>query len=121
MKIKTSELTGAALDWAVQEAQLNTLKQPELGLLINQIGYGETVKRYSTNWSQGGPIIERESIDVRAPRPMWLYWKAYSSEWNQFGLIENNTQYGDTLLIAAMRCYVQSKLGDEVEIPDELF
>jgi hypothetical protein len=29
-------------------------------------------------------------------------------------------QYGDTPLIAAMRCYVASKLGDEVEIPKEL-
>jgi hypothetical protein len=28
--------------------------------------------------------------------------------------------YGHTPLIAAMRCYVASKLGDEVEIPQEL-
>lgn len=27
--------------------------------------------------------------------------------------------YGPTPLIAAMRCYVASKLGEEVEIPDE--
>jgi hypothetical protein len=27
---------------------------------------------------------------------------------------------GSTPLIAAMRCYVASKLGDEVEIPKEL-
>jgi hypothetical protein len=27
---------------------------------------------------------------------------------------------GPTPLIAAMRCYVASKLGDEVEIPSEL-
>lgn len=29
-------------------------------------------------------------------------------------------RYGPTPLIAAMRCYVASKLGDEVEIPEEL-
>jgi hypothetical protein len=28
--------------------------------------------------------------------------------------------YGPTPLIAAMRCYVASKLGDEVELPEEL-
>lgn len=27
---------------------------------------------------------------------------------------------GPTTLIAAMRCYVASKLGDEVEVPEEL-
>ena len=27
---------------------------------------------------------------------------------------------GDTPLMAAMRCYVASKLGDDVEIPEEL-
>jgi hypothetical protein len=28
--------------------------------------------------------------------------------------------YGPTPLIAAMRCYVASKLGDEVDVPEEL-
>lgn len=28
--------------------------------------------------------------------------------------------FGPTPLIAAMRCYVASKLGDEVEVPEEL-
>jgi hypothetical protein len=29
-------------------------------------------------------------------------------------------EYGPTPLIAAMRCYVASRLGDEVDVPEEL-
>ena len=61
--MKTNELTGAALDWAV------------------------------------------EQID----KPVW--WHVSTTP--TYG-------YGPTPLIAAMRCYVASKLGDEVEVPVEL-
>jgi hypothetical protein len=40
-------------------------------------------------------------------------------EWNAgWGCI--NRSSGPTPLIAAMRCYVASKLGDEIEIPENL-
>jgi len=64
----------------------------------------------SGDWMQGGPIIERERIDVLYEHD--LRWIAVP----QKGI----ESYGPTPLIAAMRCYVASKLGDEVEIPDEL-
>jgi hypothetical protein len=107
MKIKTSELTGAALDWAVAKCQ-GMLEEPWL--------WGDTdevLRRYkfSTNWAQGGSIIEREKIEVFIEDECW---KAYSSN----SLPQNFN--GDTPLIAAMRCYVASKLGDEIEVPDEL-
>ena len=38
----------------------------------------------------------------------------------QFGGVAYCEQSGDTPLIAAMRCYVASKLGDTVELPEEL-
>jgi hypothetical protein len=73
---------------------------------------------YSTDWSQGGPIIEREGIATKK----WLgAWQAEV----EF-LPDDDTHYrygksyGPTPLIAAMRCYVASKLGDEVEVPEEL-
>jgi len=65
----------------------------------------------SGDWMQGGPIIEREKVELFIRDEKWF---AYSS---------NSTPedfYGETPLIAAMRCYVASKLGDEVEIPTEL-
>jgi len=97
MKIKTSDLTLLALDRAVAHA----LGAPDDG---NGLPY------YSTDWAQGGPIIERERIDVLYEHD--LRWIAVP----QKGI----ESYGPTPLIAAMRCYVASKLGDEVEIPEEL-
>ena len=108
MKIKTSELTGAALDWAVAICEHNVGWEPE----------GEDRDYYSTDWSQGGPIIEREKIDV--------FWQNHQHSWvgsmsrgtNKIGF--RHLQYGHTPLTAVMRCYVASKLGDEVDVPEEL-
>ena len=120
--MKTSELTGAALDWAVAKAD------EERDVLFCQRQYGRLIVRIagdhetrdiewpytpSTDWSQGGPIIERESIKVDPRKGQWE-----ATIWNE--AVMQNPAYGPTPLIAAMRCYVASKLGDEVEIPEEL-
>jgi hypothetical protein len=83
----------------------------------------------STDWSQGGPIIEREKInlsvdyqdDALSLDMIPIGWKA--NLWNNSvpgtpGFLQ--WAYGPTPLIAAMRCYVASKLGDNIEIPKEL-
>ena len=99
--MKTSELTGAALDWAVAKCEGYRLD------LVPEDGYTP-----STDWAQGGPIIEREVIDLVSPLGCpTTSWVASR------GRIYAN---GPTPLMAAMRCYVASKLGDEVEVPDEL-
>ena len=109
MKIKTSELTGAALDWAVA--------------IVFNPAYEWGEWKPSTNWAQGGPIIEKEQIDLRYSKNKWV------AEWwpNNSGMAKNPAQRfrhniyttGESPLIAAMRCYVASKLGDEVEIPQK--
>lgn len=102
MKIKTSELTGPALDWAVAKCEWNREEGDWRGTYRAD---------YSTDWSQGGPIIEREMITVGpAKHEGYMAWS-----WPK-----GNGFYGDTPLIAAMRRYVSSSLGDEVEIPEEL-
>ena len=72
---------------------------------------------YSTDWAQGGPIIEREGISIVLDWDVVgeFLWGATRIEQSVVSQAE-----GTTPLIAAMRCYVASKLGDEVEIPDEL-
>ena len=109
--MKTSELTGAALDWVV--AKCEGITTPYIGHF--RLPILEAVKSHqyspSTLWEQGGPIIERERF-VIAP--------ASSTLWAATSLIGNCTRLGTIPLIAAMRCYVTSKLGDEVEIPEEL-
>lgn len=110
MKIKTSKLIGEQLDWAVAKAKGWSTHLPWDDRCVP-----------STDWSQGGPIIERECICTYASGACSVapknpdYWVAEISDTS-----EMITQYGPTPLIAAMRCYVASKLGDEVEIPEEL-
>ena len=114
--MKTSELTGAALDWAVAkcEGYVGRGAVKIYGDRICTPTASGTASTYapSTDWAQGGPIIEREGVEVS---PDWVdsLWRGYLSG-------QNITAYGPTPLIAAMRCYVASKLGDEVDVPEEL-
>jgi len=107
--MKTSELTGGALDWAVAQCEgITDWDSVDLVFRDDDFCWYEP----SANWAQGGPIIERERINLD-PSPD-------SPEW--YGYYDNHGKWhsNSTPLIAAMRCYVASKLGDEVEIPDEL-
>ena len=124
--MKTSELIGPALDWAVMKIEGRVLVQTlGGGLLVN--GRHEDGRELpedwqmtfmwhpSTNWAQGGPIIEREEIAL-APGYNWEATK----EIEYRGEADYCVQHGPTPLVAAMRCIVASNLGDEVEIPEEL-
>jgi hypothetical protein len=102
--MKTSELTGAQLDWAVAKCE-------DIHLTPHRGGWAYAA--YSTNWSQGGPIIEREKIEL-VPSVNGKFWYAESLD------RKARVERCPTPLIAAMRCYVASKLGDDVEIPKEL-
>lgn len=118
MKIKTAELTEAALDWAVAtiiKARIISFD----GLHIRDIV--GTVYSPSTDWAQGGPIVSLGKID----------FTHFLNNGEEYVLAEIRSQgdstcerqamaWGETELIAAMRCYVASKLGDVVEIPEEL-
>jgi len=109
LKVKTSELTGAALDWAVAKCEGDVWAAPDGELLGSAVGLN-----YSTNWTQGGPIIERERL---CPCPSST---VVGSAWSATDLTGHITHFGPTPLEAAMRCYVASKFGDTVEIPKEL-
>jgi hypothetical protein len=102
--MKTNELTGKALNWAVGKAEgLDGWLAP-----VNYCG----------KWEHGGPIIERERIatgfdgydDIDSALPIWSACK----------YVDGFERYGPTPLIAAMRYYVASKLGDDVDVPEEL-
>jgi len=99
--MNTNQLIDLALNWAVARANGNTGT------------FGIDGWNPSTNWAQGGPIIERERITVDA-REHGTLWVAHSRQVGQDGIT------GPTPLIAAMRCFVASKLGDEVEVPPEI-
>ena len=119
MQVKTSELNDNALDWAVAKCE---------GLLKDQGGnlelFGTKLKVHpsslgvvftpSTDWSQGGPIIEQEKISLFEGVNNW------SAKTSVDHPLWDKRWEASTPLIAAMRCYVASKFGDTVEIPDQL-
>lgn len=131
MKIKTSEATPAQINWMVAKAT----GMLDAGRVVVDFEYmsGHDPIRlnprpdvyyasaYSptTNWGQGGPIIERERISIEympgagdAGLDVWIATRIEGSSVSE--------EQGPTPLIAAMRCYVASRLGDEVDVPDEL-
>jgi hypothetical protein len=151
MRVKTSELAGPALDWAVAKCEglLAFGWQVDMGLLKITLSTGETEGfQPSTNWALGGPIIEREEISVIRLEDGSVvddegYWVAggvprYGAVIGEYfsddilrtscgehcgdiyqigtGLVVE----GPTPLIAAMRCFVASQLGDEVDVPDAI-
>ena len=107
--MKVSELTGAALDWAVAKC----IYEPDDVVICDGrvFAYDDATKGFnpSTNWAQGGPIIEREKMTLEWTGEDWMAYIRHDEEY-----------FGPTPLIAAMRCYVASVLGDEVEVPNEL-
>lgn len=107
--MKTNTLTGAALDWAVAWAENITIKHfSGVFYLLDGDEWNPT-----RNWAQGGPIIERENIG--------LWSEGYDWEAKiQIGSGQWLAEWDEYPLIAAMRCYVASKMGDEIEVPEDL-
>jgi len=104
--MKTSELQGAALDWAVAKCEGNIGHELKDFWLVHM---EDPDLQYSTNWAQGGPILERERMMI----------EPYNDQWRAHKFTDEPPfvrAFGPTPLIAAMRCYVASILGDEVEI-----
>ncbi len=125
--VRVSELEGAALDYWVARAEGyeyvdvppdasgenagRALLPP--GLLASGWTFppkgavGDMIPKFSADWALGGPIIERERISLSVPdRSPWIAIKA-GKPWAVCP--------GATPLIAAMRAYVASKFGDDVQ------
>jgi hypothetical protein len=125
MKHKTSDLSGALLDAAVALADGITLvDRPTIdGMRAVYSSAGSFRDDYSpsTSWALAGPIIERERISV--------FWVSADHAWSAgvfLGITRDDPQLdvvpwcvGPTPLIAAMRAFVVSKVGREIDLPDD--
>ncbi len=143
VKRKAADLEGIELDWAVAkcEGYFSTAGQKpayweskdgvEHFLKMHQAeGHGVHWTHSSTDWSEAGAIIESESINLIkiTDGPIKYIWAAkiecgqhaqssHDFEEDFYYYTKDEVMRGPTPLIAAMRCYVESKLGSEVEIP----
>ena len=118
--MKTSELIHLALDWAVAKCEGVAVELYAGNFWADPHNIGRKWQwKPHADWAQGGPIIEREEISLcrefSSGKVEWSAWTPapIRDDAEAFG-------YGPTPLIAAMRCFVASKLGDDIDIPNEL-
>jgi len=109
--MKVHNLAGALLDfWSAKAAGM-----PQPRLVDGVCMIGSSPYRPSASWADGGPLLEREAISVFR-YPDLDSWHA-CVEFNfirEEGLSTKHYYQGPTPLVAAMRCLIASKLGNEV-------
>lgn len=123
IEVKTAELIGPALDWAVAAAlgaysAANGSSDVWGSKIWSVPGFKDM--RWddwtpSTDWSQGGPLIEKHNVQLLPPGREWdaqTDLRQGPSFWAQ--------AFGSTALIAACRAIVAAKLGDTVRVPAAL-
>ncbi len=137
IEVRVSNLVGAALDWAVAKAlgwQMvrvppdihgnnggEVLTPPDFSKDFQfpprgAVPVGYFLRRWSTDWSQGGPLIDKYQGSVRHDKHLndgpcrYTGGTGMNSPWS----------YGPTPLIAFCRSLVLAKLGDTVQVPKEL-
>lgn len=121
---KVAELEGVNLDLAVAIAEgwkrngdwwshVNK-EEPMTGMVVRG---GELFPApWSSSWMWGGPIIERERIALSPPSLASPDGDWFAETPSQEADLDGGA-LGPTALIAAMRAYVASKFGEEVDLP----
>lgn len=134
MIIKTCKLNGTELNWAVARAIGCEFKTNSIGATVaylegkllggfvtrteGGVAWPSSMYSPSTNWLQGGPLLDQERI-ATSPGRSFQEGEAQSGWTARNILSEDDESEGATMLTAGMRCLVRSKLGPEVDVPDE--
>lgn len=111
--VKVSEVSGAALDWLVAKCEGDWILSLDSFVPHHNLGR----MNFCNDWAQGGPIIDREGICIQLTGDAEK-WRGHV--WDHVSLDFTPIVYGSTALIAAMRCYVANKMGEYIEVPEEL-
>ena len=138
IEVKTAELVGVALDWAVGVAEGWEPDRPQDGQLrktwrgrTHYVAVGKDAAcadwhRYtpSTDWRQGGPLIEREGLETARGNDLYFPHGNERGDYYEPLFLARTPGgrwiHGRTVLEAAMRCLVRAKLGDTIDIPQGL-
>ena len=116
MKFDTSELSGNWLDRAVAYCDgIRLTAQGYIEYVVDHLHSEYTDYAPSTDWAQGGPIIAREGIQTVLQDEEADIWWANGGRCMQTEQYQQAGEYGPTILIAAMRCFVSMRLGETVE------
>lgn len=104
MKTNTRDLVGKALDYAVTKAMRSDFLYEESTYLLP----------YSTDREYAEVIIATYNILVHQTGDMWV------AAVENLQSLEAVMETGPTREIAAMQCFAVSRLGDAVDVPDNL-
>lgn len=125
IEVKTADLVGAPLDWAVAMAEGYKQDTENHLTIISPRGVFTSVSirgaaegfgfRPSTNWDQGGPLIEKHMVSLHCPQHDGDFWAAWITDNDK-----DVAQGAEQALPAACRAIVAAKLGDTVQVPKEL-
>lgn len=124
IEVKTADLVGEALGWAVGMAEGLELEMepPHYGtawrvFARHRYTVTEQAKRFNPweDWAVGGPLLQKHNVSLHCPQKDWDYWAAWITENGK-----DVAQGADLPLPAACRTIVAHKLGDIVRVPKEL-
>lgn len=115
VEVRTADLIDGALNWAVAKAECLHPFILSGGMYcgtVVAIGNDNTWSP-STNWSQGGPLIEKFILELK-----FCVFELPQESWKA----ETHTSWanGSTALISSMRAIVHAILGEIVSVPKEL-
>lgn len=137
--VNTADLIGKPLDWVVAKVLNLPLRldpmgfgrdapgSPEAGWWIWHSPTDGTPGRFqrvgtdfspSANWQQAGEVFMLEAIGFFLLDGVWhagTSWEFFES-----AAFAHHRQTGPTQLVAALRCFVSLRIGEQVEVPDEM-
>ncbi|WP_225785696.1 DUF2591 domain-containing protein [Pseudomonas sp. Marseille-P9655] len=124
IEVKTADLTGEALGWAVGMAEgLELELEPPYYntswrvFARHRYTVTEQAKRFNPweDWAVGGPLLQKHNVSLHCPQKDWDYWAAWITDNGK-----DVAQGADLPLPAACRAIVAHRIGDTVQVPKEL-
>lgn len=124
VEVKTAELNGAALDWAVAQVEREAVDIMPCTILRNtprlfvETTAGAQEFTPSANWSQAGPLMEKYC------KGFGMLQDGTDSRWRAFAYNPDSGMQrmvgGESILVAFCRALVALKSGETVSVPAEL-
>ena len=121
MMLKTADLCGRQLDYAVQMVEIDRMAEWEDVEPLKQWwldARSTDPERFHDDWLRTGEIIDREKISVVCAGGYWFACICGTDDWIDTDPYDEDC--APSAIFAALRCYVNYWFGEEVEIPDSV-